>query len=152
MGARFIAAARAGRIALIPLLAESIGLDAAQTSLVIGIAGAVDMLLFHPAGGVMDRFGRRWVALPSVLILAAGLALLPLAHSFGTRTAVAVVLGIGNGIEAGLVMTLGADSAPPDARAQFLGGWRLTADLGNAAGPILIGAITLVAPSASPRW
>jgi MFS family permease len=104
------------------------------------------MLLFHPAGGVMDRFGRRWVALPSVLILAAGLALLPLAHSFGTRTAVAVVLGIGNGIEAGLVMTLGADSAPPDARAQFLGGWRLTADLGNAAGPILIGAITLVAP------
>ncbi len=146
VGALFIASARACRIALIPLFAESIGLDAAHTSLVIGIAGAVDMLLFYPAGGVMDRFGRMWVALPSMVILAAGMALLPLAHSFGSLTAVAVVLGLGNGIGAGLVMTLGADAAPPDARVQFLGGWRLMADLGNASGPALIGVITLVAP------
>ncbi len=150
VGALFIASARACRIALIPLFAESIGLDAAHTSLVIGIAGAVDMLLFYPAGGVMDRFGRMWVALPSMVILAAGMALLPLAHSFGSLTAVAVVLGLGNGIGAGLVMTLGADAAPPDARMQFLGGWRLMADLGNASGPALIGVITLVAPSVSP--
>ena len=146
VGALFIASARACRIALIPLFAESIGLDAARTSLVVGIAGAVDMLLFYPAGGVMDRFGRMWVALPSMVILAAGMAMLPLAHSFGTLTAVAVVLGLGNGIGAGLVMTLGADAAPPDARVQFLGGWRLMADMGNASGPALIGAITLVAP------
>ncbi|MDQ6896699.1 MAG: MFS transporter [Actinomycetota bacterium] len=146
VGALFIASARACRIALIPLFAESIGLDAAHTSLVIGIAGAVDMLLFYPAGEVMDRFGRMWVALPSMVILAAGMALLPLAHSFGSLTAVAVVLGLGNGIGAGLVMTLGADAAPPDARVQFLGGWRLMADLGNASGPALIGVITLVAP------
>ena len=146
VGALFIAGARACRIALIPLFAESIGLDAARTSLVVGIAGAIDMLLFYPAGGVMDRFGRMWVALPSMVILAAGMALLPLAHSFGTLTAVAVVLGLGNGIGAGLVMTLGADAAPPDARVQFLGGWRLMADLGNASGPALVGVITLIAP------
>lgn len=146
VGALFIAGARACRIALIPLFAESIGLDAARTSLVVGIAGAVDMLLFYPAGGVMDRFGRMWVALPSMVILAVGMTLLPLAHSFGTLTAVAVVLGLGNGIGAGLVMTLGADAAPPDARVQFLGGWRLMADVGNASGPALIGAVTLVAP------
>ncbi len=39
VGALFIAGARACRIALIPLFAESIGLDAARTSLVVGIAG-----------------------------------------------------------------------------------------------------------------
>src|SRR6478609_2195372 len=61
VGVLFIAAARACRIALIPLFAESIGLSAAQTSLVVGIAGDVDMLLFYPAGGVMDRYGRMWV-------------------------------------------------------------------------------------------
>lgn len=148
VGALCIASARSCRIALIPLFAESIGLDAAQTSLVVGIAGAVDMLLFYPAGGVMDRFGRTWVAVPSMLVLAAGMALLPLAHSFGTLTAVAVVLGIGNGVGAGLVMTLGADASPPDARIQFLGGWRLMADLGNASGPALISLITLAAPLA----
>ena len=146
VGVLFIAAARACRIALIPLFAESIGLSAAQTSLVVGIAGAVDMLLFYPAGGVMDRYGRMWVALPSMVILAIGMVLLPFAHSFGSLTAAAVVLGLGNGIGAGLVMTLGADASPADARVQFLGGWRLMADLGNAAGPAAVSAITIVFP------
>lgn len=148
VGALFIASARSCRIALIPLFAESIGLDAARTSLVVGIAGGVDMLLFYPAGGVMDRYGRMWVAVPSMVVLAVGMALLPLAHDFGTLTAVAVVLGVGNGIGAGLVMTLGADASPVDARVQFLGGWRVMADLGNASGPALISALTLVAPLA----
>ena len=146
VGVLFIAAARACRIALIPLFAESIGLSAAQTSLVVGIAGAVDMLLFYPAGGVMDRYGRMWVALPSMVILAIGMVLLPFAHSFGSLTAAAVVLGLGNGIGAGLVMTLGADASPADARVQFLGGWRLMADLGNAAGPAAISLITIAFP------
>jgi MFS family permease len=146
VGVLFVAAARACRIALIPLFAEAIGLSAAQTSLVVGIAGAVDMLLFYPAGGVMDRYGRMWVAVPSMLVLAVGMVLLPFAHSFATLTAVAVVLGFGNGIGAGLVMTLGADASPVDGRVQFLGGWRLMADLGNAAGPAAISLITIAFP------
>ena len=57
-------------------------------------------------------------------------------------------MGLGNGISAGVVMTLGADAAPTESRAQFLGGWRLCADLGNASGPLLISAVSLVAPLA----
>jgi MFS family permease len=146
VGVLFVAAARACRIAFVPLFAESIGLNAAETSLVVGIAGAVDMLLFYPAGGVMDRFGRMWVAVPSMVVLAVGMALLPFAHSFATLTLAAVVLGFGNGIGAGLVMTLGADASPADGRVQFLGGWRLMADLGNAAGPAAISLITVAFP------
>lgn len=149
VGVLFIASARACRIALIPLFAEAIGLSAAQTSLVVGIAGAVDMLLFYPAGGVMDRYGRMWVAVPSMVVLGVGMLLLPLASSFGTLTAVAVVLGVGNGIGAGLVMTLGADASPDDSRMQFLGGWRLMADLGNASGPAAVSAITVAFPLAA---
>lgn len=149
VGALFIASARSCRTALVPLWAESIGLDAAHTSLVFGIAGAVDMLLFYPAGEVMDRFGRVWVAVPSMLVLGGGMALLPLTQSFLGLTAVAVVLGIGNGIGSGLVMTLGADASPADARAQFLGGWRLMSDSGNAAGPAVVSALTTVVPLAA---
>ena len=149
VGAMFIAAARSCRTALVPLWAEAIGLDAAHTSLVFGIAGAVDMLLFYPAGGVMDRFGRVWVAVPSMVVLGAGMALLPLTHSFAAITAVAVVLGVGNGIGSGLVMTLGADASPADARVQFLGGWRLMSDTGNAAGPAAISALTTLVPLAA---
>jgi len=148
VGAMFIASARSCRTALVPLWAEAIGLDAARTSLVFGIAGAVDMLLFYPAGGVMDRFGRMWVAVPSMLVLGVGMFLLPLTHTFAALTAVAVVLGIGNGIGSGLVMTLGADASPADARVQFLGGWRLMSDSGNAAGPAVISGLTTVIPLA----
>lgn len=149
VGAMFIASARSCRTALVPLWAEAIGLDAAHTSLVFGIAGAIDMLLFYPAGGVMDRFGRMWVAVPSMLVLGAGMALLPLTQSFVAITAVAVLLGIGNGIGSGLVMTLGADASPADARVQFLGGWRLMSDTGNAAGPAVVSALTTVVPLAA---
>ena len=53
-------------------------------------------------------------------------------------------MGLGNGISAGVVMTLGADAAPPADRAQFIGGWRLCNDLGSAAGPLVIGAVSAV--------
>ncbi|MEO7059426.1 MAG: MFS transporter [Lapillicoccus sp.] len=148
VGVLFVSSTRACRTAIVPLWAESIGLDATHTSLVFGISGAVDMLLFYPGGRVMDRYGRIWVVLPSMVVLGLGMILLPLASSFFWITAVAVVLGFGNGIGSGVVMTLGADASPAQDRVQFLSGWRLMSDAGNAAGPALISALTTVIPLA----
>lgn len=148
VGVLFVSSARACRTAIVPLWAESIGLDATRTSLVFGISGAVDMLLFYPGGRIMDRFGRLWVVLPSMVVLGLGMILLPLTGSFGWVTVVAVVLGFGNGIGSGVVMTLGADASPPVDRVQFLSGWRLMSDTGNAAGPALISVLTTVIPLA----
>lgn len=150
-GAMAVAGTRAVREALVPLWAESVGLTPAQTSLVFGIAGAVDMLLFYPSGWVMDRYGRAAVAVPSMIILGLGMAVLPLAGTFTSVTAVAMVLGLGNGISSGLIMTLGADASPADGRPQFLGAWRLMADGGRAAGPLALsaaGAVLALGPSA----
>lgn len=143
-----ITAARALRNSLLPLWAEAIGLSAVDTSLVFGLAGLVDMLLFYPAGWVMDRHGRAWVAVPVVLTVAAGSLLLPLAGSMVGLTAVALLMAVGNGMGAGIVMTLGADAAPVSGRAQFLGGWRLCGDVGATGGPLIVSAVTLVAPLA----
>ena len=145
VGALLVGAVRASRQVVIPLWAEHIGLDPQTTSLIFGISGAVDMLLFYPAGSVMDRFGRTWVAVPSMLVLGFAHLLLPLTHSGATLTAVAVLMGIGNGLGAGVIMTLGADASPPVGRAQFLGAFRLFADTGNGVGPFLIAAVTAVA-------
>lgn len=141
-GAMAVAGARAVREALVPLWAESIGLSPAQTSIVFGVAGALDMLLFYPSGWLMDRYGRVAAAVPSMVVLGIGMALLPLATTLVTVTLVATVLGLGNGLGAGLIMTLGADASPDDGRAQFLGGWRLCADLGRAAGPLALSALS----------
>ena len=62
---------------------------------------------------------------------------------------VAAIMGLGNGISAGVVMTLGADASPEASRTQFLGGWRLCSDLGNATGPMVISAVSAVAPLAA---
>jgi MFS family permease len=68
--------------------------------------------------------------------------MLPLAHSFLPFLAVAFISGLGNGFGAGIVMTLGADFAPDVGRGEFLGVWRLLADLGQAGGPAIISLLT----------
>jgi MFS-type transporter involved in bile tolerance (Atg22 family) len=39
-------------------------------------------------------------------------------------------------------MTLGSDFSPRGRRAEFLGAWRLIADVGSVGGPLLIATIT----------
>ncbi|GAB3945948.1 MFS transporter [Kribbella albertanoniae] len=141
-GALLVGAVRASRQVVVPLWALHIGLDAQTTSIIFGLSGAVDMLLFYPAGSVMDRLGRKWVAVPSMLVLGLAHLLLPLTHSTTTLTAVALLMGVGNGLGAGVIMTLGADASPPVGRAQFLGAFRLFADTGNGAGPLLLAGAT----------
>jgi MFS family permease len=144
-----ISASRALRISILPLWCDHIGLSASATSLAFGIAAAVDVSLFYPAGWIMDRFGRRWVAFSVVAGATLGVLLLPLADDFGSVLAVAVVIAIGNGLGSGIVMTLGADTAPELGRAQYLGGWRLCGDLGNSGAPLLLGLLAGAVPLAT---
>lgn len=141
IGILLVGAIRASRQVVIPLWAEHIGLDASTTSLIFGVAGAVDMLLFYPAGVLMDRRGRNWVAVPSMGLLGLSVLVLPLTGNLVSLAAVAVLIGIGNGLGSGLVMTLGADLAPADRRPEFLGAWRLCADTGNAFGPVTVSTV-----------
>ena len=149
VGVLSVMAVRTARVAIVPLWADSRGIDAATTSVIFGVAAAVDMALFYPGGAIMDRFGRAYVAVPSMIILGFGLALLPLTSGPWTVGLVAALMGLGNGISAGIVLTLGADAAPAQDRARFLGGWRLCADLGSALGPLMISGISLLLPLAA---
>ncbi|MGC5166950.1 MFS transporter [Luteimicrobium sp. DT211] len=148
-GVFLLSAVRASRQVVIPLWAAHIGLAPTTASIVYGIAGAVDMLVFYPAGKVMDRRGREWVAVPSMLIMASAMVAIPLTHAVGTFTAASMVLGFGNGIGAGIVMTLGADTSPSVGRPTYLGIWRELADGGAGVGPLLLSAITAVASLAA---
>jgi len=78
VGVLVISATRAARQVVLPLWGQHLGLSPAAISVIFGLSGAVDMLLFYPAGRVMDRYGRVWVAVPSMLVLGASLALVPL--------------------------------------------------------------------------
>lgn len=145
VGVLTVSAIRAVRQVALPLWGQELGLSAAAISLIFGISGGVDMLLFYPAGKVMDRFGRMWVAVPAMTVLGLSLILLPLAGDATWLMVVGIVMGIGNGMSAGLVMTLGADLAPPGQRPVFLGIWRVFSDGGNGAGPFVVAGVTAIA-------
>ncbi|MFD2339249.1 MFS transporter [Clavibacter tessellarius] len=148
-GAALIGAMRAGRGVLLPLWAVSIGISDANTALIIGIAGGVDFALFYASGQIMDRFGRLWSAVPSMVGLGIGYLVLALTPDLPTSVqwfiGVAMFMSVANGVGSGILMTLGADLAPREDPAPFLGAWRFTGDAGSAASPLLIAALTSAA-------
>jgi MFS family permease len=142
LGQLFAQTIRAGRSAIIPLYAaDVIGLGVQQIGLIASLSSAVDMSLFAVSGLLMDRLGRKYAIVPSFAVQGLGMALLPLTSSFYGLLAVTMLIGFGNGIGSGTMMTLGADLAPSESRDEFLGVWRLIGDGGHAGGPFLVGQV-----------
>ena len=142
LGVLLVSVVRASRQVVLPLWGEHLALAPATISLIYGLSGAVDMLLFYPAGRLMDLRGRALVAVTSMLGLAVAHLLLPLTGAPVTLTLVAMLMGLGNGMGSGLVMTIGADLAPPGQRPVFFGIWRLVSDAGTGVGPFILAGIT----------
>lgn len=135
-------AIRAGRRIVIPLHGAAVlGLDVRQVGWIVSLAAAFDVLLFPLAGWVMDRFGRKFAIVPSFALQALGMALVPLTGSFAGLAVAASLIGLGNGVGSGTMMTIGADLAPKGAVGEFLGAWRLVGDGGAMGGPVLVGAL-----------
>ncbi|WP_292834897.1 MFS transporter [Microbacterium sp.] len=172
LAAASLSAVRSARQVVLPLWGLSIGLDAQTVALVVGVSGAIDFALFYASGQVMDRFGRLWAALPAMLLMGSGFLALAFTHDV-TRSALwfalfAAVLGVGNGLSSGILLTLGADAAPQSDPAPFLGSWRTLTDAGGAAAPLAVsglaaafslsiaaaamGAIGLIGALAFLRW
>lgn len=144
-GVLLLSAIRQTRQTVIPLWASHIGLSPTDSSIIYGIAGGIDALMFYPAGKVMDLHGRRWVAVPCVLIMGVAFVLMPLTHGMFTLVLVSMLMGLGNGCGSGIVMTLAADVSPAVGRLTFLGVWRELSDAGSGIGPLILSAATGIA-------
>ncbi|MEY4434564.1 MAG: hypothetical protein RIR16_604 [Actinomycetota bacterium] len=143
--ASLLAAMRTLRAVGLPLWGTSIGLSAAEISLCLGVSAAIDLALFYTSGQIMDRFGRRWVAIPSLLGMSMAQLLYFLAVDGSTFLALALLMALSNGIGAGLVLLIGADMAPAEKRSEFLAAYRLLIDSATAAAPVGLSIITAVA-------
>lgn len=152
MASMLVGAVRGARQQVIPLWGEHIGLDPTAISLIYGLAGGIDMLLFYPAGKIMDQLGRLWIGVPSMVGLGLAMALVPVTASATSLALVALLLGISNGLGSGVMMTIASDIAPPEDRPQFLGAWRLLQDLGIAAGPLMLAAGAALGTLAGGIW
>ena len=151
-GQLFAQLIRKSRLLIIPLFAADIlGLGVEEIGIVISLGSALDMLMFYPAGWIMDRWGRKFAYVPCFFIQSAGMACLPFTTGFWSLLGVALIIGLGNGLGSGTMMTLGADLSPRKGRGEFLGIWRFIGDGGSMGSPIVVGgAADAVGLSAAP--
>ena len=129
---------RAGRHVIVPLIGDELEMSPVAVGFLVALGTGADLLLFPVAGYLMDRFGRLAAIVPSFSLLGLGMLVLGLAPTVAGAIAAGVVMGIGNGMSAGTLLTLGGDLAPPDA-GPFLSALGMLQDVGVVLGPILVG-------------
>jgi MFS family permease len=140
-----LSALRGTRMVGLPLLAVALAIPTEQASLYIGFAGALDFAMFYLSGQVMDRFGRNFAAVPTLIGLGVAHLVVGFAVDANTFLLLALFMSLANGLGSGVIMVLGADLAPKDARSEFLASYRLLVDFGDAAAPgILSGLVAAI--------
>jgi MFS family permease len=136
-----LALVRSGRMLLIPICGTMLGMPEAEVGFIKSVSMGADMLLFYPAGVAMDRLGRKWTAVPCLLVLSAGLLIVGHAGNASQFLLGAVIAGVGNGLGSGINMTLAGDFSPREGRAEFLGVWALFTELGSVSAPFVMAAV-----------
>ena len=134
-------AVREGRYVVVALIGDELGLSVAEVGALVAIGTFADLALFPVAGIVMDRFGRLAAMIPSFSLIALGLVVLALAESTTAVIGAGVIMGVGNGLSSGSMLTLGSDLAPRDNPAPFLSAFAVIHDVGKIIGPLVVGFV-----------
>lgn len=145
LAAACMSAVRAAQRVVLPLWGASLGLPDTSILLIVGASGAIDFALFYLSGQVMDRYGRLWAAVPALVTMGVGFVLLSVTHDWGSAVhwfvICSIIVGVGNGLSSGILMTIGADLAPQSSPGPFLGAWHTITDGGSALTPVAFSAL-----------
>lgn len=142
LAAMMVSVMRTARAVGLPLWGIYTDMHPGTVELFIGLAGALDFALFYVSGQIMDKYGRRWALIPMLIGMGIANFALLWAHDATAFLIVALIMSLANATGSGLVLTLGADMAPPEDRSNFLALWRLLSDGGSAATPMLLSVLT----------
>jgi MFS family permease len=144
LGPLLVASARQGRHVVVPLIGDELELDAAAIGLLVAVGTAADFLLFPVAGWASDRFGRLSSMIPAFSLMAVGLGLLAVADTVTQAVVAGVIMGLGNGLSAGSMLTLSTDLAPVDEPGPFIAGFHTLSGAGTFIGPLAVGWVAEV--------
>ncbi len=137
-GPALVMTVREGRNVVVPLIGDELGLSATAVGALVAIGTGADLLLFPVAGWLMDRFGRLYAIVPAFSLLGLGMFVLGMSDTATGAIVAGVIMGIGNGMSAGTMLTLGGDLAPTDA-GPFLAALGMMQDSGAVVGPVIVG-------------
>lgn len=133
------------RMIALPLFAIQIGIDTSTAALIIGLTGIIDFALFYLSGIIMDKYGRFWTSVPTLMVFGIVYILFFTMDDIFTFTLFASLTALANALSSGINMVLGADLAPADARNEFLAVFRLITTSGNAFSPFVLSGVTAIA-------
>ncbi len=129
-----------GLFNLIPTLADNkIGLTSGQIGMGLAMISLMGLLLAYPSGVMVDRYGRKWVIVLSTVISGVSLIFFAQAPNFPWFIAACALWAISSGVAAAAPSAYAADMAPPGMNAPAMSMYRMLADFGYVAGPLLLG-------------
>ncbi|GAA1175327.1 MFS transporter [Ornithinimicrobium humiphilum] len=139
-----LALARVAQPVVLQLWGVSLGFSESTISLLVALGAAVELVLMFPGGRLKDTLGRSPVLVLCLAVYGAGFVLLAGLPSLVGAVVAVLVMAVGNGLGAGINMTIGADLSPAVDRARFLGTWALFSAAGSLAGPATVSALVAV--------
>ncbi len=136
---------------VIPLHAETeLGLGPDRIGLGLAMISVVGLLLAYPSGVLVDRFGRKAVIVPATLLTGSAMLFFAVVPGFGWFLVACILWSVASGISSAAPAAYAADVAPPGMTAAALGTYRMIADSGYVAGPLLLGLVAdLLSPEAA---
>src|SRR3954469_3274144 len=120
---------------------DHLGLSSLQIGLSLAILSVAEFLVLFPAGSMTDRLGRKAVLLPSMLAMAAVVALTGLVSGTAGFIVALALLGVVSGFGGVPQSVMLADIVPPRLQPAAIGVYRFVGDLGFVLGPLLAGTM-----------
>lgn len=144
LASSIISAGRTIRLIGLPLLAIHLGIDAATSSFIFGLTGFIDFSLFYLSGLIMDRWGKIWSSVPTLIALGVTYLFSFLVTDLTAFWILASATALANAASAGINMVLGADLAPDGSRSEFIAAFRILTSGGVVIAPAAISALTAI--------
>lgn len=124
---------------LVPVMLVTAGYSLRQIALVAALYPGVWCVLQVLTGALSDRWGRKALIVPGMLVQAGAIGLFAAAATFGSALTAAALLGVGTAMVYPTLIAAVSDRAPPSWRASAVGVYRLWRDSGYVVGALLAG-------------
>lgn len=132
--------------AIVPLYgAIQLGLSTTEVGFAIATASIAGLVVTYPAGAIADRYGRKLVIVPMLVVMACSYGLYASATTFAWFILASLAWGIAAAASGSTPAAYAADRAPPGMNAAAMSTFRLLGDMGYVVGPVLMGLIVDIA-------
>ncbi|CAA9586933.1 MAG: Uncharacterized MFS-type transporter [uncultured Thermomicrobiales bacterium] len=138
---------------IVPVIGEErLRLGPDQIGLGLAMISVIGLGLAYPSGWLVDRFGRKIVIVPATIISGLAMIVFSFAPTYAWFIFGCFAWSCSSGIGGAAPAAYAADMAPPGMNAVAMSAYRMLADFGYVAGPLLIGlAADAFGPNAALR-